>query len=64
MYHRYNDLTALNASDVPMPQTRPRLSHKGEPANRWRRETSNFVFRFGKRETYTLRRQLKKLHNI
>ncbi|KYM80194.1 hypothetical protein ALC53_09288 [Atta colombica] len=44
--HRYNDLTALNASDVPMPQTRPRLSHKGEPANRWRRETSNFVFRF------------------
>ncbi|KYN17732.1 hypothetical protein ALC57_10101, partial [Trachymyrmex cornetzi] len=64
MYRKYNDLTALSAPNVPMPQTRPRLSHKGEPANRWRRETSNFVFRFSKRETYTLRQQLKKLHNI
>lgn len=31
MYRKYNDLTALSASNVPMPQTRPRLSHKSEP---------------------------------
>ncbi|KYN02320.1 hypothetical protein ALC62_06869 [Cyphomyrmex costatus] len=32
MHHEYNNLTVLSASNMPEPQTRPRLFHKGEPA--------------------------------